>query len=102
MCRHCVADPLGLAPFDESLTAVLRKCLELHEAKLRPLWHCDDERLVDKSVDDVLEVSGGKVLVGAHRLCSGQITAAREHGESFKGALFIDEQQLVAPVDDRT
>ena len=61
----------------------------------------DEQRLVDQPADDVADVGGPEMLVGAHRLGRLERAATGEHREPFEHGLFVFEQQVVAPVGDR-
>ena len=97
---HRVADAHRVSPFGEPLPAVLGERLQLREPQPATHRNGDHQRLVDQGAEAVGHVGRADVIVAAHRLCPGEVTTAREHGQPFEDELLLLEEQLVAPVDD--
>jgi hypothetical protein len=100
--RHRIAHRPCFSPLGQLLLAVLHQRLELREAELVAVGDGDDERLVDEGLDEVGDLLGREVVGGAHELGRRQVAPAGEHREALEDALFVVEEELVAPVDDGT
>ena len=96
----CVVSAHGvdLAEFLEAFPAVLPQRLELGESGGASGVGCDDEGFVDQSADDIEDLAGWDLVVGADRLGGCQLTAAGKHRKPGEQVAFVVEQQVVAPV----
>ena len=85
----------------ESFPAVLPQRLQLGESGGAGGVGGGDEGLVDQPADDIEDLAGRDLVIGADRLGGCQLTAAGEHRQPGEQAAFVIEEQVVAPVHYR-
>ena len=95
------ANGVGLVRLVEAIPSVLPQGLQLGISGLVGGRH-SDERLVHERADRVEGVGAWHLIVGADRLDSVEFAAADEDRQAAKQAPLVIEEEVVAPVHDRS
>ena len=95
------AHRVSFAGFPEAVPAVLPQRLELAEPGFTTGTGASDEGLVDQPAQNVEDLCGRHLVVGADRLGGVQAAASDEDRQPCEQAALVLEQQVVAPVHHR-
>jgi hypothetical protein len=92
---------VGFAGFTQAIPAVPPQRLKLNEPGVTSGVRGGDEGLVDQPAQNVEDLSGRHLVVGADRLGGVQVAASDKDRQPCEQAALVLEQQVIAPVHHR-